>query len=192
LAGESVDVDFTTVDGSSVAGTDFTTETGVLTLTADEVASIRVQTLEGAGSSAPELEVLQFYVRMTPRPGARAAFSPPLASVGITVTAQGEGGASNAGGGAGQGAGSPPVPAAGAGGDDSNADRRASSGDDGGCGCAFAAQRPERSVIGAAGLLFALLLRRSRSRRFVHGGPRAGASAHLMARAGHVRGRSAN
>jgi hypothetical protein len=167
LAGESVDVEFTTVDGSAVAGTDFTTEAGLLTLTAEEGATINVQTSEAAGSGAPDLEVLTFYVRLTSRPGARAVFSPPLAAVGITVAPGGEGGAANAGGSGGeeQVAGSPALPTAGAGGDDSNEDGRASARDDGGCGCSFPVQRTERAVLSAACLLLALLLRRSRSRR---------------------------
>jgi hypothetical protein len=160
LAGESVELQFETVDGSAVAGTDFEGAKGNVTLTREESATIAVQTSQSAGSSAPQLASLQFYVRMTPREGERAVLSPPLATVGVQVEPRGEGGAPAVGeGDAGAPQAGSPDAAAGHGGAP-EVEGRAASRDDGGCGCVVGRRAPAHTLYGALALAFRLIRRR--------------------------------
>lgn len=163
LAGEQVELQFATLDGSAVAGTDFEAANGKVTVTPEASATIAVQTSESAGSSAPELSSLQFYVRITPREGARAVLSPPLATVGVQVEPGGEGGAPGAG--TGNAAGAPqagaPDAAAGEGGAP-EVEGRAASRDAGGCGCVVGRQAPARALYGVLALGLGLMWRRRR------------------------------
>jgi MYXO-CTERM domain-containing protein len=146
-----------------VAGTDFEAANGKVTLTPEASATIAVQTSESAGSSAPDLSSLQFYVRITPQEGARAVLSPPLATVGVQVEPGGEGGAPGAG--TGNAAGAPqagaPDAAAGEGGAP-EVEGRAASRDAGGCGCVVGRQAPARALYGVLALGFGLMWRRRR------------------------------
>jgi MYXO-CTERM domain-containing protein len=186
LAGEQVALEFETLDGSAVAGTDFEGALGKVTVTPEASATITVQTSESAGSSAPELSSLQFYVRITPQEGARAVLRPPLATVGVQVEPSGEGGAPGAGNGnagapgAGNSnaAGAPSAgngnnagaPNAGAGASDADAgdggaaevEGRAASRDDGGCACVVGRRAPARALYGVLALGLGLVWRRRR------------------------------
>lgn len=166
LAGERVELEFETLDGSAMAGTDFDGANGTVTVTPEANATIAVQTSESAGSSAPELSSLQFYVRITPRESARAVLSPPLATVGVQVEPSGEGGAPGVGEGNDAGAPQAGAPAAAAGdGGAPEVEGRAASRDDGGCGCAVARQAPSRALYGALALALAVTWRRRRRGR---------------------------